>query len=98
MAHLHSIVSDQLSPRSSLRQAGGPEAIAALHLPRDVEERALRLGLRMVSVDLGGPHQCDSVRISEGGSLLLLDAGGDVIHAFSAQGWHAFDVMPLELN
>ena len=91
-------MSDQLSPRSSLRQCGGPEVIEALHLPQEVLERALRLGLRLVSVDMGGPHQCDGVRITESGALLLLDAGGDVIHAWSPQGWLNFTVSPVELG
>ena len=72
--------------------------IEALHLPQEVLERSLRLGLRLVSVDMGGPHQCDAVRISEGGALLLLDTGGDVIHAWSSQGWLNFTVSPVELG
>ena len=97
-------MSDQLSPRSSIRQCGGPEAIEALHLASHTAQRALRLGVRLVSVDEScsggaqGPFQCDGVRISEGGHLLLLDAGGDVIRGWNPQGWFSFDVSSVELG
>ena len=97
-------MSDQLSPRSSIRQCGGPEAIEALHLASHTAQRALRLGVRLVSVDEScsggsqGPFQCDGVWISEGGHLLLLDTGGDVVHAWSSQGWLNFTVSPVELG
>ena len=102
--HLQSNVSDQLAPRSSIRQVGGPEAIEALHLASHTERRALQLGVRLVTVDEScsggaqGPFQCDGVRISEGGHLLLLDAGGDVIRGWNPQGWFSYSVASLELS
>ncbi len=95
-------MSDSLPPRSSLKLAGGVEQIEALGLPIELEESCTRLGLRMVTVTTAEgdkePVQCDSLRITESGHLLLLDAAGDALQGFASGCWQAFRSDAVELG